>query len=97
MTRLSPLPGFPGRIQALAGTPGGARIPARLGELSSASGTAQHATICLSVEADPEDRAAKPGDTRLVPGEPCLTGGLAGPGSGQVTDLTRLTPLRDSA
>ena len=36
--------------------------------------TAQHATLCLSIEGRPEDRAAKPGDTRPVPGEPCLTG-----------------------
>jgi hypothetical protein len=35
--------------------------------------TARHATLCLSIEGRPEDRAAKPGDTRPVPGEPCLT------------------------
>ena len=40
--------------------------------------TARHATLCPSIEGGPEDRAAKPGDTRPVPGEPCLTRGLAG-------------------
>jgi hypothetical protein len=44
---------------------------------------ARYASLCLSIEDRPEDRAAKPGDTRPVPGEPCLTGvwpglGLAG-------------------
>jgi hypothetical protein len=36
--------------------------------------TARHATLFPSIEGRPEDRAAKPGDTRPVPGEPCLTG-----------------------
>src|SRR6185437_8753305 len=36
--------------------------------------TARHATLCPGIEGRPEDRAAKPGDTRPVPGEPSLTG-----------------------
>ena len=43
--------------------------------------TGRHATLCPSIEGRSEDAAAKPGDTRPVPGEPRLTGvwlGLAG-------------------
>ena len=42
--------------------------------------TARYASLCLSIEDRPEDRAAKPGATRPVPGEPCLTGAWPGPG-----------------
>ena len=79
-----PVAEFPGR------NPGSRRYPAAapasllaLANCRQPQVTARHATLCLSIEGRPEDRAAKPGDTRPVPGEPCLTGvwpglGLAG-------------------
>jgi hypothetical protein len=46
--------------------------------------TARHATLCLSSEGRPEDRAAEPGGTRPVPGESCLTGVWPGLGLARV-------------